>query len=59
LLYHIATSPFTFKMETFILLNGSNKLNHQRLKKVSSKHRKMPSSELINLQNKSFFLSRR
>jgi hypothetical protein len=22
LLYHIATSPFTFKMETFILLNG-------------------------------------
>jgi hypothetical protein len=30
MLYHIATSPFTFKIEKFILLNCSNEPNQQR-----------------------------
>jgi hypothetical protein len=30
ILYHIATSPFTFKIEKFILFNCSNKPNQQK-----------------------------
>ena len=40
MLYHIATSPFTFKIEKFILLNFSNKPNQQKSIKGSGIYEK-------------------